>query len=91
MQFSARIESYDRPNFYQDMAILQDCRAVPLLRKRYLELRGHSERGYYEEILDVGNCLYHIPCDEAVRTARELEATEKDARLRDRLRRIVSR
>lgn len=85
------VESWDGPLVYEGMAVLEDCRAVTFLRDRYRELRRDAKRGYPNEILDVADCLYHIPCREAVRAAHELAATERDARLRERLRRIETR
>lgn len=80
-------------NIYPDVAALQDCRAVPLLRSRYAELRVHPERGGYfeQEILHLINCLYHIPCPEAVEAARQLRAGESDKTLRERLERVINR
>ena len=88
---NSRFEQSDWKTIYEDIAILQDCRAVDLLRQRYQDLRAYPDRGYEEEILDVPSCLYHIPCKEAVSTARTLEAKETDPRLRERLRRVVDR
>jgi len=84
-------ESWDGRLVYEGMAVLEDCRAVDVLHDRYLELRRDASRGYPSEILDVASCLYHIPCREAVHAAQELAATERDARLRERLRRVATR
>ena len=88
LESRASVDSWD---VYESLAILQDCRAVDVLRDRYLELRQDANLGYPDEILDVANSLYHVPCPEAVRAAQELAATERDARLRERLRRVATR
>jgi hypothetical protein len=76
---------------YQDMAILQDCRAVGVLSARFEQLRGKPEAGYSDEVLDLLNCLYHIPCAQAKALATELLSREKDSRLRGRLQRVLNR
>jgi hypothetical protein len=76
---------------YEEMAILRDCRAVDVLRTRYGELRTNPERGFADEILDLLNCLYHIPCNEAVLAAEQFLSEEKDQKLRERIQRVVDR
>jgi hypothetical protein len=74
---------------YVDMAILRDCRAVGLLRSRYDELRAHPELGYTDEIIDLLSCLYHLPCEAATTMATDLVAGETEARLLDRLAKVL--
>jgi hypothetical protein len=76
---------------YALMAILQDCRAVPILRERYLELRADPAATDTDAAVHVLSCLYHLPCSEAVAMATELAANEKDAKLLERLRRVTER
>lgn len=76
---------------YEEMAILQDCRAVDVLRTRYGELRTNPERDFADEVLDLLNCLYHIPCNEAVLAAEQLLSEEKDQELCERIKRVVDR
>ncbi|MBK8166482.1 MAG: hypothetical protein IPK64_11060 [bacterium] len=76
---------------YALMAILQDCRGVGILRARCLELRAGAAAGAQDEPVHVLSCLYHLPCDEALSLAKELDATETDEHLRERLRRVLER
>ncbi len=82
-----RLYSHD----YGLMAILQDCRAVPILRERYLDLRADPAAVDADEAVHVLSCLYHLPCSEAAALATELAADEKDAKLLERLRRVTER
>jgi hypothetical protein len=76
---------------YEPLAILADCRAVGVLEERYHSLRGGAPMRYPDEILDVLSCLYHIPCKQAVVAARRMRSSERDPRMRERLRRIIER
>lgn len=76
---------------YALLAILRDCRGVGILRARYLELRAGAAAGTQDEAVHVLSCLYHLPCDQALALAKDLDATETDAILRERLRRVLER
>lgn len=82
-------DSRPRHGDYVSMAILQDCRAVGLLRPRYDALRAHPEVGYADEIVDLLSCLYHVPCEAATTMATDLAAVETEARLLARLAKVL--
>ncbi|MEQ1831550.1 MAG: hypothetical protein ABL977_00740 [Candidatus Eisenbacteria bacterium] len=77
--------------FYQLLAILDDCRAAGLLRKRYHELAKRPRRGYVGERLDIVCSLHYLECPEASVVARELEASESDSTLCWHLARVGKR
>lgn len=76
---------------YEEMAILQDCRAVEVLLQRYVALRARPNPQYPGESVSVLNCLYHIPCAQSREVAKRLFATEPDAGLKERLRKVIDR
>lgn len=76
---------------YEGMAILQDCRAVDVLLRRYFVLRARPNPRDADEIISVLNCLYHIPCAQSREVAQRLFAIESDKTLRARLRNVIDR
>lgn len=74
------------------LAALGDARTVDFARQEYKRIRnqgavrGVPPRPLLMELID---CLYHIPGDEAVELAHELAAGETDKALRDRLNHVA--
>lgn len=91
--FTELVGSSEKPYYglYEELALLQDCRSVDYMQRRYEQLRRGAPEVYSEEILDLLSGLYHIPCKRAVEVALQLEAQETDGRLRERLRRVIDR
>jgi hypothetical protein len=74
------------------LAALGDPRTVELARKEYARLKKidpATDRLAQPALLNIVDCLYHIPGNAAPHLLRELAATETNAELRDELKRVV--